>query len=127
MKTTIITDFTLTKPLPQNYNHNSEFEQSFGKNDNLRLLVFKLPPDCWGISYRLWTTKSLGFYSFNEFNRIINHLNQFETLILLNDDSLIDIEFTYMSKDDRIRELLDDIDNLNLKIKDIQNQIIELT
>ena len=127
MKTTIITDFTLTKPSSQNYNWNSEFEQSFGKNDNLRLLVFKLPDDCWDVSYRLWTTKSISFRSFNEFNRMIKGLNQFETLIILNDVNVIGIELTYMSKDDRIRELLDDIDNLNLKIKDIQHQIFELT
>lgn len=124
MKTIKIATFALLEPFPADYNHNSEFKQSFGNNPNLKLLKFSVPKDAFGLSYRYWKVRTKHNNHFDEFNKLPSNI--FQTIIIL-EEPITEIELTYVSKDDRIRELLAEIDVYEVKIKGVRREIEKLT
>ena len=125
MKTIKITEFALTVPTSADYNHNSEFKQSFGNNPNLRVVTFSTPNDAFRLSHRYWKLYSPGTDYFEEFNKIFKDI--FQTIVLLDSKPLQEIELTYVSNDDRIRELLNEIEVYEGKIKNVRREIESLT
>lgn len=126
MKTISITDFELSIPTKQDYNWNTEFEQSFGKNSNLKLLSFKLPEDMFYLSYTLCSLSAKGFTHFQEFNGTIENKTKFKAVVLIEPE-LKELEFTYMTKTDRIGDLLTENERFELAIKERQKQILSLS
>lgn len=126
MKTITITDFQLSKPEERDYNWNSEFKQTFGKHSDLRLLSFELPEDMFYLSYTLCLLRSKGLTHFEEFNGTIEDKTKFKAVVLIEPE-VKEFEFIYMSKNERIRDLLQENEQLELQIKKRQEEILSLS
>lgn len=123
MKIIKIENFQLSEPKPADYNHNSEFKQSFGNDPKLKLISFPVPDDAFELSRGYWELSIGTGEHFIEFNKIFNGV--FQTIILL--DPGFDINLTYHSKEDRIIELLNEIKSHQKKINNLQKEIEKLT
>jgi hypothetical protein len=126
MVSIIITDFELSIPTKQDYNWNTEFEQSFAKNTNLKRLSFDLPEDMFYLSYMLCSLRAKGLTHFQEFNGTIEDKTKFKAIVLIEPE-VKQFEFTYMTKNDQISNLLEKRARLELSIKNIQDEILSLS
>ena len=123
MKTIKIIDYQLIIPESSDYNHNSEFFDSFGKFHNLKKILFDVPEDAFNLSNRYWQLRLGTGVHFIEFNKILN--GKFQTIILFENG--FDIKLEYVSKNDRIIELLNEIKSYEGKISEIRREIEKLS
>lgn len=127
MKTITIKSFELCQVNPADYNHNSEFESSYRNEAKLFTIKFGFPDDAYPMSHRYWDLYAKGLETFREFNKANLTKGTFQTIVILPKTEIDSIELSYYTKDERIKEINKEIDNLNNEIIKRQREIEKLT
>lgn len=133
-KTIPITEFELKELSSWDYNHNSEFEQTFKKQfkEEFRVVEFKMPQDAEVLSCRYFQLNSENLYEFfSEFTKHDKHKWTIKFVCQSKDWATVkDFKFDYFYITNElvsIRNQMKDLENeFNKKVSELNKNIVEV-